>query len=73
MITEEMKQVVNFYNQGLELYKDREFQKALKLFQEALKIKPNDTPSKLYETRCLEFIKNPPPMDWDGVYVMKTK
>lgn len=73
MITDQMKQVLDLYNQGIELYKDREFEKALERFRDALKVKADDTPSKLYESRCLEFIKNPPPADWDGVYIMKTK
>ena len=31
------------------------------------------TPSKIYIERCEEFLKNPPPRDWNGVWEMKTK
>ena len=73
MISPEMEKVVKHYNAGLVSYKARKFDEALKLFREALQIIPDDGPSKMYEKRCLEFISSPPPVDWDGVYVMKTK
>ena len=31
------------------------------------------TPSKIYIKRCEEFLKNPPPKNWSGVWEMKTK
>jgi adenylate cyclase len=34
---------------------------------------PDDSPSQVYLERAREFIKNPPPEDWDGIYIMKTK
>ncbi|MBE7411995.1 MAG: tetratricopeptide repeat protein [Leptospiraceae bacterium] len=73
MITKEMEEVVKHYNLGLQCYKERKFEDALKFFREALQVIPDDGPSKMYEKRCLEFISSPPPSDWDGVYVMKTK
>jgi len=27
----------------------------------------------MYIKRCKEFLETPPPADWDGVYIMKTK
>jgi len=50
-----------------------EFEQAQDIFGEALKIDPNDGPSKVYNLRCKHYIDNPPPDDWDGVFVMKTK
>lgn len=73
MITEKMHKVLTHYNEGLQLYKERKFQDALKSFKEALQIEPEDGPSEMYVKRCKEFIENPPPPDWDGVYIMKTK
>ncbi|MFW5800269.1 MAG: tetratricopeptide repeat protein [Spirochaetota bacterium] len=61
------------YNKGLELYKQRKFEEAKKYFEKALEIKPGDGPSQLYIERCEEFIKNPPPKDWDGVFTFTTK
>ena len=39
----------------------------------ALKVVPEDGPSKVYYERCKYYIDNPPPEDWDGVFVMTTK
>lgn len=73
MISSAMQQVLNLYNKGLQLYKERKFVEAKKSFNEALQVKPDDGPSKLYIGRCDAFIADPPPEDWDGVFVMKTK
>ncbi len=61
------------YNEGMKLFGDRQWKKAMKAFEEALKILPDDGPSKLYVTRCDEFMKKPPSKKWDGVYSMKSK
>lgn len=50
-----------------------DFPEALRYFEQALEVDPSDGPSQVYKERCQEFIKDPPPEDWDGVYVMKTK
>ena len=73
MLSEEMKKVLDFYNEGLSLYKNRQWQKAMEKFKKAADIKPDDGPSKLYIERCDHFMKNPPPEDWDGVFTMTTK
>ncbi|MCX7811825.1 MAG: tetratricopeptide repeat protein [Leptospiraceae bacterium] len=72
-MTQQQLQLLEQYNKALALYKQRKFQEALEEFKKALQIVPDDGPSKLYVERCLEYIKNPPPEDWDGVFVMKTK
>ncbi|MCZ8158211.1 MAG: tetratricopeptide repeat protein [Leptospira sp.] len=73
MVSDKMKQVVALYNQGLSMYKDRKFKEAKEVFQKALQLEPNDGPSALYIERCDDYIADPPPEDWDGVYNMKTK
>jgi hypothetical protein len=73
IVSEDMMKVVSIYNEGLRLYKTRQFSEARAKFLEALQINPNDTPSQLYVDRCDSFIANPPPEDWDGVYIMTTK
>ncbi len=67
------KRVVKLYNQGLECYKNQDWNNSIKLFQEALYIIADDGPSKTYLHRCQEYKKNPPPPDWDGVWELKTK
>ncbi|AAN50499.1 tetratricopeptide repeat protein [Leptospira interrogans] len=73
MISEAMKQTIQFYNEGLNLYKTRKFTEALEKFKKAIELTPDDGPSKKYIGRCQAFITNPPPADWDGVFEMKTK
>ncbi len=73
MLSQEMQEVLKYYNEGLKLYKERKWEEALEKFQKALEIKPDDGPSKLYIERCKHFIENPPPEDWDGVFTMTTK
>ena len=38
-----------------------------------LNIIPDDQCCKLYIERCQDYISEPPPEDWDGVFIMKTK
>ena len=73
MLTKDQEQLLNLYNGALALYKERKWQEAKDGFQKALAVIPEDGPSKLYLTRCEEYLKHPPDDDWDGVFVMKTK
>lgn len=73
MITEQKRKVLDLFAQGRKLYKLAQFDEAVKYFGEALKTDPNDGPSKIYYQRCRHYIENPPPEDWDGVFVFKTK
>ncbi|MDH4261691.1 MAG: tetratricopeptide repeat protein [Spirochaetia bacterium] len=73
MITPEMQNVLNFYNEGLALYKQRKWNEALAKFKKAIEVKADDGPSKLYIQRCEHFIETPPAADWDGVFTMTTK
>ena len=68
-----MKKLLPIYNKALDLYKERKFHEAIGEFTKCLEILPEDGPSKLYLQRCQDYIDNPPPDDWDGVYTMTTK
>ena len=72
-ISQETQQLLDSYNQGLALYKERKFEDAIEHFKKGLAIKPDDGPCKLYIQRCEVLIKDPPPPDWDGVFTMTTK
>ena len=73
MASKEKLEMLKYYNKGLELYHSRKFQEAKAYFQKCLEFIPSDGPSLIYIERCDAFIQNPPPDDWDGVFVMKTK
>ncbi len=73
MISKEKLQILELYNKGLELYRAKKFVEAKSYFEKCLQVLPEDGPSQVYVERCDYFIKNPPPQDWDGVFVMTTK
>ncbi len=73
MVSKEKLEMLKIYNKGLELYRNRKFSEAKTYFQKCLELVPGDGPSEIYIERCEAFIKSPPPEDWDGVFVMKTK
>ena len=54
-------------------YRKGKFRTARGAFEGILKEHPGDGPSRLYIKRCDEFLAEPPPMDWDGVYMAKSK
>ncbi|MDY6968314.1 MAG: adenylate/guanylate cyclase domain-containing protein [Spirochaetota bacterium] len=66
-------EMLDKYNKGLELFRERDWKKARSQFRAALRIINDDGPSKTYYERCYEFSVSPPPKNWDGVYKMKGK
>ncbi len=73
MIGESKKKVLELFAAGRRAYKLMDFSKGLEFFGEALKLDPEDGPSKVYFLRCQHYVANPPPEDWDGVFVMTSK
>ncbi len=61
------------YHQALKLYRDKNFEEALHMFEEVLNFLPNDHLVRKYLERIRTFRVNPPPPNWDGVFEMKTK
>ncbi|MSO70633.1 MAG: hypothetical protein EXQ88_01215 [Alphaproteobacteria bacterium] len=49
------------------LYRARDFEDAAKAFGEALRLNPQDRPSRLYVSRCWNMQARPPAADWLGV------
>ncbi|MBF0131189.1 MAG: GAF domain-containing protein [Magnetococcales bacterium] len=68
-----LMEVVNYFKDGLGHYQGGRFDKAIRGFQEALKLNPADALSALYIQRCETLQTHPPEGPWDGVYVMKSK
>jgi adenylate cyclase len=60
------------FAEALRLYRDREFTSALHLFEDLNELH-QDHVSSLYTSRCRDFLSTPPPEDWDGIFVAKTK
>ncbi len=54
-------------------YTDRRFPEAARMFEEVGRRLPGDFPSGQLRARCLQYEKDPPPAEWDGAEVMKSK
>jgi adenylate cyclase len=61
------------YEEGLHFYFERKFVAAQEAFEKALQLHPNDAPARLFLARARDLAAAPPPPDWDGVFVMKSK
>jgi len=61
------------HNQGMKLYYSRSFTEAAQKFKETLEVLPGDFNADNLYKRCLDYAGSPPPADWNGVEVMKTK
>ena len=66
---EPASEFVTRYEQAFALYVGRDFAGALRL----LELQANDPPSVVLGERCREFLAEPPPADWAGVYVSMSK
>jgi adenylate cyclase len=72
-LPENAMQLLQLYNEAMQLYHERKFEEALAKFNEILKIYTTDGPSKIYRERC-EFLHMNPPKDvWDEVFDLETK
>jgi len=61
------------HNQGMLLYYKRSFREAAEKFKEAYRLLAKDVNAENLFRRCADYAVNPPPEDWDGVEVMKSK
>jgi len=69
----QMDAVLNFFHDGLQLYREGRFEQAGKAFSGALRLNPNDLTSTMYINRCDYLMRFPPADEWNGVWVMKSK
>ena len=72
-LQEAKQEVLKLFGEGLKMYRKKEWQKAINMFQETLNKDPHDGPSLTYIERCRGYVQNPPPENWDGVYELTTK
>ena len=60
------------FEDALAVYRSMDFRRAAEMFR-SLEERTGDGPSRLYHERCREYMEEPPPANWDGVYVAKGK
>ena len=61
------------FRTGLMNYRQMKWEKAMADFTDVLALNAHDKAAQIYIERCQHFIANPPPPDWDGVWVMESK
>jgi len=76
------QECIGFFSQALERYYSRDWDGALALFRRSAALEPNQpgqapgissNPSLVYQGITEHYQAEPPPADWDGVFVMKEK
>ena len=72
-LSDDRKTFLDLFHQGMELYLEQKWKDAVKMFEKAGKIIPDDVPSEILIKRCREFMKNPPAEDWQGIIVLREK
>ena len=63
---------VNHFRDGIEKYRSGNWENAVNAFRETLRANPDDTLAETYIDRCLALKENPP-ADWNGIWVMTSK
>ena len=61
------------YREGVDLYRARKWEEAARVLGDLARETPGDGPTVLYAQRSREALEHPPPPDWDGVHVARTK
>ncbi len=61
------------YAEGLKLYRARDWSGALQCFQKGLEQTSDDGPCRIMIERCEQYTLNPPPAEWNGIYVATSK
>jgi adenylate cyclase len=61
------------YHEALARYRERQWKEAATLLDALAAEAPGDGPIALYRRRCAALLADPPPPDWNGVYVARTK
>jgi adenylate cyclase len=72
-ISSSMEEALEIFDEGLQLFEQREWKKARDYFRQVLDIVPQDGPSQFYIERCDKFVKKAPPESWDGVFNLTLK
>lgn len=81
-VTPQARECYVIFEQGLQFYYARDWERALGRFRQSERLEPNQpgktpgvssNPSLVYMGITEHYKHEPPPADWDGVYVMKEK
>ena len=65
--------LVRRFEQGLQAYRNAQWETAIATLEELVQDHPEDGPSHVFIKRCHDLLAQPPEGAWDGVFVMKSK
>lgn len=68
-----MENMLLLHREGMRLYFDREWEKAVSKFEQILQTDSDDGLAKTYIDYCKRHIKNPPGKEWTGTFRMMHK
>lgn len=57
-----------YFDKGFDAYQRQHWQEAIDNYNQCLIIYPDDSVARVFINRCQDFMHNPPPRDWDGVW-----
>ncbi|NEQ49437.1 MAG: adenylate/guanylate cyclase domain-containing protein [Leptolyngbya sp. SIO3F4] len=72
-LDDQTQDFLDLYHQGRKAYTSQKFTRALEIFTRAKVMRPCDKAVDVHIARIHSYLENPPPKDWDGVYIMTTK
>jgi adenylate cyclase len=64
----EGEKALDCYAAGLEAYRAQRWEEAIRRFGECQAHWPEDRVVRTMQGRCQDYVAEPPPEDWDGVY-----
>lgn len=70
---DERPEWLEIFAAGREAYKRQDWEEAQDRFQSVLRLQPGDRPAQIFLERCRRFKEQPPPPDWQGVYILESK
>ena len=71
--SESREKCYQLYQEGLEAYRAKQWEKAMECFAEGLTIQPHNKAFTTMTIRCRLFQKTPPPEKWDGAFIERRK
>jgi adenylate cyclase len=72
-LDDSLLKTIQHYAQGLQQYRQLNWDGAIQAFEAALRMSPDDGPSLAMAARCRAYKASPPAVDWNGSYTMQTK